>query len=164
MALWIGSSMAKGGIFGLSEAEEAFHPWWDVVQDYAAFSMILTGVIWQQPVVSESFIICLKPLDISCRSVCHSNSQQWAHLCSSLPKFNSSGKNIISLVHDLYKNNRRCLVFHCDQNFVNCQFKMLHCHWHRFGNLNQYACKSKFWVQCSYTLFKNHDFCCFFFF
>ena len=42
MALFIGSSMAKG-VFDMSEAEAAFHPWWDAVEDYAAFAMIITG-------------------------------------------------------------------------------------------------------------------------
>ena len=44
MALWVGSSMAKGGIFSLSEAEAAFHPWWDTLEDYSQFSIILVGL------------------------------------------------------------------------------------------------------------------------
>ena len=35
MALFLGSRMA-GGVFDLSEAEAAFHPWWDTLEDYAA--------------------------------------------------------------------------------------------------------------------------------
>ena len=32
MALFIGNSLARGNILDLSEAESAFHPWWDQVQ------------------------------------------------------------------------------------------------------------------------------------
>lgn len=36
--------MAKGGIFSHTEAEAAFHPWWDTLEDYAQFSIILVGL------------------------------------------------------------------------------------------------------------------------
>ena len=66
MALWIGSGMAKGA-FQLSEAEAAFHPWWDTLEDYAAYSMILIGKVFNY------YLSCMSPifynyLDIICQS------------------------------------------------------------------------------------------------
>jgi hypothetical protein len=43
MALFMGNSLAKGGILDLSEAEAAFYPWWDQLQDYATYTSILIG-------------------------------------------------------------------------------------------------------------------------
>jgi hypothetical protein len=44
MALWIGSTLAKGGIFDISETEAAFHPWWDQLQDYVTYTNIIIGL------------------------------------------------------------------------------------------------------------------------
>ena len=46
MALYLGSSLARSGLFTLSEAEAAFHPWWETVQDYVVYAMVLVGAFW----------------------------------------------------------------------------------------------------------------------
>ncbi len=43
MALWIGNTLAKGGILDISETESAFRPWWDQLQDYVMYTNILIG-------------------------------------------------------------------------------------------------------------------------
>ncbi len=43
MALHLGASLVRGGLFTLSDAEAAFHPWWETVQDYAVYAMVLVG-------------------------------------------------------------------------------------------------------------------------
>lgn len=43
MALVVGSSIAKGGIFELAEFEAAFQPWWDSLQDYLMYATIIIG-------------------------------------------------------------------------------------------------------------------------
>ena len=43
MALFIGNSLAKSGIFNTADAEAAFHPWWKTVQDYVCYSAIIIG-------------------------------------------------------------------------------------------------------------------------
>ena len=43
MALFIGNTLAKNGIFNTADAEAAFHPWWKTVQDYVCYSGIIIG-------------------------------------------------------------------------------------------------------------------------
>lgn len=43
MALVLGSTIAKGGIFELPEFEAAFQPWWDSLQDYLMYATIIIG-------------------------------------------------------------------------------------------------------------------------
>ena len=43
MALKVGYEIAKSKIFKLTDIEETFHPWWENLQDYACYSIILTG-------------------------------------------------------------------------------------------------------------------------
>ena len=43
MALFIGNTLAKNGIFNTADAEAAFHPWWKTVQDYVCYSSIIIG-------------------------------------------------------------------------------------------------------------------------
>ena len=42
MALKVGHAIASG-IFNLNETEEPFHPWWESVQDYMCYSILLLG-------------------------------------------------------------------------------------------------------------------------
>ena len=42
MALKVGYAIASG-IFNLKDAEEPFHPWWETLQDYICYSVILIG-------------------------------------------------------------------------------------------------------------------------
>lgn len=44
MALYVGSGIAKG-VFSASEAEAAFHPWWDTIKDYSLYGMVLIGLL-----------------------------------------------------------------------------------------------------------------------
>ena len=46
MALFIGNTLAKGGIFNTADTEAAFHPWWKTVQDYVCYSAILIGKLF----------------------------------------------------------------------------------------------------------------------
>ena len=48
MALFIGNTLAKSGIFNTADAEAAFHPWWETVQDYVCYSAILIGNLRKQ--------------------------------------------------------------------------------------------------------------------
>lgn len=41
MALFIGNALAKSGILQLGEAEAAFHPWWETLQDYTCYTAII---------------------------------------------------------------------------------------------------------------------------
>ena len=43
MALFIGNTLAKNGIFNTADLEAAFHPWWKTVQDYVCYSGIIIG-------------------------------------------------------------------------------------------------------------------------
>ena len=43
MALFLGSSLAKNGIFNVKEAEAAFRPWWETLKDYLCYSAIIIG-------------------------------------------------------------------------------------------------------------------------
>ena len=43
MALILGSSLARGSLFDLSDYESAFHPWWDSLQDYIMYTAIIVG-------------------------------------------------------------------------------------------------------------------------
>ncbi len=45
MALMVGARMAGGGIFELSEAEQAFNPWWSALEGYATFSILIVGML-----------------------------------------------------------------------------------------------------------------------
>jgi hypothetical protein len=45
MALYLGSSIARG-IFEYSAAEAAFHPWWQSLEDYALYSVVIVGNIF----------------------------------------------------------------------------------------------------------------------
>lgn len=44
MALFIGNSLARGGILDLSEAQAAFSPWWDQLQ-VSAWTVMLFRII-----------------------------------------------------------------------------------------------------------------------
>ncbi|TRY63839.1 hypothetical protein TCAL_15258 [Tigriopus californicus] len=52
MSLWVGSAMAKDGIFSKSEAESAFRPWWSTLQDYLVYALILVG-LFALPTVTD---------------------------------------------------------------------------------------------------------------
>ena len=43
MALFIGNTLAKTGIFDTGDAEQAFHPWWKTIQDYVCYTAIIIG-------------------------------------------------------------------------------------------------------------------------
>ena len=43
MALFIGNTLARSGIFDLKEAEAAFHPWWETLNDYLCYTTIIIG-------------------------------------------------------------------------------------------------------------------------
>ena len=47
MALVLGSNLAKGSIFELSDSESAFHPWWDSLQDYVMYTAIIVGTFFR---------------------------------------------------------------------------------------------------------------------
>ena len=42
MALKVGHAIASG-IFDLKETEEPFHPWWEKLQDYICYSILILG-------------------------------------------------------------------------------------------------------------------------
>lgn len=46
MALFIGNSLARGGILDLSEAQAAFSPWWDQLQ-VSAWTVMLFRIIYK---------------------------------------------------------------------------------------------------------------------
>ena len=44
MALKVGYEViAKSSIFKLADAEAAFHPWWETLQDYISYGIIFVG-------------------------------------------------------------------------------------------------------------------------
>ena len=43
MALKVGYAIASARIFNLKETEEPFHPWWEALQDYMCYSILLLG-------------------------------------------------------------------------------------------------------------------------
>ena len=43
MALKVGYAIAKSGIFNLADTEAPFHPWWETLEDYICYTIILVG-------------------------------------------------------------------------------------------------------------------------
>ena len=44
-------------VVGHTEAERAFRPWWDIVEDYIIYALAMIGIYWPFPLVFSLSLI-----------------------------------------------------------------------------------------------------------
>ena len=65
MASLLGNIM--GNVVTKSAAEKAFHPWWDVLEDYCVYSLVLVGLMLvPQAIISGTPLFCTFCLEHYC--------------------------------------------------------------------------------------------------
>ena len=65
MASLLGNIM--GNVVTKSAAEKAFHPWWDVLEDYCVYSLVLVGLMLvPQAIISGTPLFCTFCLENYC--------------------------------------------------------------------------------------------------